>query len=161
MRFPIQRVEEPGRHRAFYAPLAVVLVGLLVLSGCFSGPGPSAPDDPEPPTTALATFEVDGETFRVYVESGQTIIALYDLWTGRGNKSIPSGPLLAGAGPQDFNLPWSWHLDPKLTVMTDLVDEDCDAGSPSNVEGDLAAWLATGRYCPSSVRLVALVGDPH
>ena len=113
------------------------------------------------PSTVLATFEVDGVRFKVFVEKTQTIGDLYALRAGTGNKPIPSGPLLAGPGPEDYNLPWSWHLDPKLTVLADLVDQSCDAGNPSQVEDDLAAWLAVGWYCPSNAILVSLVGDPH
>ena len=161
VRFPNFKKAHAREGRAYVVPPALLLVLIIVIAGCGTGGGTAGPDPGELPSTALATFEVDGERFRVFVERVQTIGDLYALQAGTGSRSIPSGPLLAGPGPEDFNLPWSWHMDPKLTVMTDLVDQGCDAGTPGQLEQDLAAWLAVGSYCPSNVILVGLVGNPH
>ncbi len=161
VRFPNPKTEHARKEWAFLAPSALLLGTVLTLAGCGFGSTPSGQEDPEElPAAALATFEVLGETFTVLVENGQTVTDLYALQSGASNKSIPSGPLLAGPGPEDYNLPWSWHLDPKLTSMTNIVDGSCDAGRPASIEEDLAAWLAVGRYCPSDANLVALIAAP-
>ena len=161
VRFPHPKTEHYRKEWASPAPPTLLLLTVVTLAGCGLGSTASGPEDPEElPAAALATFEVLGETFTVLVEKQQTIADLYALQSGTSDKSIPSGPLLAGPGPEDYNLPWSWHLDPKLTAMTNIVDGSCDAGRPTSVEEDLAAWLAVGRYCPSNADLVTLVAAP-
>jgi len=161
VRFPNPKTEHSGREGAFLAPPTLLLAMALVMAGCGIGSAPSGPDEPEEqPAAVFATFDVLGETFKVLVENRQTITDLYALQSGTGDKSIPSGPLLAGPGPEAYNLPWNWHLDPRLTVMTNIVDGSCDAGRPASLEEELEAWLAVGRYCPSDANLVALIAAP-
>lgn len=104
----------------------------------------------------MATFDVEDETFRVWVTNPATVQQLLDLRDGVGNANIPNGPLRAGAGRGEHNLPWSWHLDPDETSMAEATIEVC-SGLPSFVEEELDVWLSTvGQYCPWSARLVRL-----
>jgi hypothetical protein len=102
----------------------------------------------------LATFEVAGEQFRVWVTNPQTVQQILDLAAGTSSASIPNGRILRGPGSADYNLPWSWHLDPEEIEMAEMTIEACD-GTPSYVEEHLAEFVDTiGRYCPWSARLV-------
>jgi len=65
-----------------------------------------------PPTAVVATFDVGGEQFRVWVANQQTVQQLRDLAAGESNASIPAGDIHPGPGQAAHNLPWSWHLDP-------------------------------------------------
>lgn len=140
--------------------LSLTTVG-LILSGCLGdGGGPTGGDEEEIPEAVVATFRVEGETFKVWITRGSTIVDLYVLLNGSSTKTVPTGPLLPGPGEGDHNLPWSWHLDPQLTRMETAPGEGCSA-TPSAVEADLAAWLAGGHYCPGNAVLVSLVaGSP-
>lgn len=104
----------------------------------------------------LATFDVSGETFRVWVTNPATIDQLLALEAGASTASIPNGRILAGAGAGDHNAPWSWHLDPEDIEMADFTMELCD-GEPSYVEANLAEFTNNvQRYCPWAAALVAL-----
>jgi hypothetical protein len=135
--------------------VATVLVGCL---GCESDPARGGED--EIPQAVLATFRVEGQDFKIWVTRGQTIVELYQVLASRSTKTIPRGPILLGPGEGDHNLPWSWHLSPTATIMTDQVDETCD-GTPAQVEESLEAWLAIGVFCPSNTELISVqVGSP-
>jgi hypothetical protein len=56
----------------------------------------------------LATFDVDGEQFRVWVTNPQTIQQILELEQGKSMANIPNGRILRGPGYQDHNTPWSW-----------------------------------------------------
>lgn len=128
-------------------------MGLTLLPAC--GADGTGPAD-ELAGGVLATFDVEGEQFRVWVKNEETIAQLLDLQAGASDASIPNGPLLAGSGQADHNDPWSWHLDPDLTSMAELTIEVC-SGLPSFVEENLQEWLANvGQYCPWSAQLVRL-----
>jgi hypothetical protein len=104
----------------------------------------------------LASFDVEGEQFRVWVTNETTIQQLLELRDGQSNASIPNGALREGSGRANHNDPWSWHLDPDLTSMAEATIELC-SGLPSFVEENLAEWLSSvGQYCPWSARLVGL-----
>ncbi|MEJ2319510.1 MAG: hypothetical protein P8Y21_09205 [Gemmatimonadales bacterium] len=104
----------------------------------------------------LASFDVEGEQFRVWVTNETTIQQLLELRDGQSNASIPNGALREGSGRANHNDPWSWHLDPDLTSMAEATIELC-SGLPSFVEENLAEWLSSvGQYCPWSARLVRL-----
>lgn len=104
----------------------------------------------------LATFDVEGEQFRIWVRNEATIAQLLALRDGESSATIPNGPLRAGSGRSDHNAPWSWHLDPDLTSMAELTIEVC-SGLPSFVEQNLTEWLGNVRqYCPWSAQLVGL-----
>lgn len=114
----------------------------------------------------LATFEVttteEGsledkiETFSVYVSNQTTAQQIWDLEAGTSNASIPNGKLLDGAGVDEHNAPWTWHLDPEDIEMAELTTEVCDA-APGYVEANKAEFISTvGRYCPWGARLVSV-----
>jgi hypothetical protein len=102
----------------------------------------------------LATFDVAGERFKVWVTNESTIQQLFDLEAGYSNASIPNGLVVAGAGQGLHNLPWSWHLDAEDIEMAEITIEVCD-GTPSYVQETLADWLGE-RYCPWTAELVSL-----
>lgn len=56
----------------------------------------------------LATFDVDGEQFRVWVTNPHTIQQILELEQGKSMANIPNGRILRGPGYQDHNAPWSW-----------------------------------------------------
>ncbi len=131
--------------------------GLLLLGGALAACGDdvSGPGD-ELSGGVLATFDVEGELFRVWVTNAGTVAQLFDLQDGLSAANIPIGPLLAGPGRGDHNAPWSWHLDPAETSMAEVTIELC-SGLPSFVEADLDVWLNdVGSYCPWSAELAGL-----
>jgi hypothetical protein len=110
----------------------------------------------------LATFDVAGEVFQVWVTNPQTVQQILDLAAGESTANIPNGVILRGSGAADYNLPWSWHLDPQQIEMAEVTTEVCD-GRPSYVEEHLDEFVDTvGRYCPWSARLVSVevLGSP-
>lgn len=105
---------------------------------------------------ALATFDVTGERFRVWVTNPKTVQQLIDLRAGRSAATIPNGRILRGPGAAAHNAPWHWHLDPQDVQMAEVTTEACD-GRPSYVEGHLSEFVTrVKRYCPWSARLVGL-----
>jgi hypothetical protein len=130
-----------------------MLLALGLLATACNDDGSRLP--PELAGGVRATFDVEGETFRLWTTNPLTIQGLFDLQAGTSRASIPNGPLLAGPGRGDHNLPWSWHLDPEDTEMAENTVEVC-SGRPSFVEEELQAWLELGRYCPWSAELTEL-----
>lgn len=120
--------------------IAVYLAVALAVLGCTSPAGT---------TTAVATFEVDGERFRATATDASTIDVLRRLLRREEAPSIPNGRLIRGSG----NEPWTWRLEG--IQMADVAIEACD-GRPSYVEAHLDEFLAIGRYCPWAARLVSL-----
>ena len=113
---------------------------LLVLAGCGDGSTP-------PSGTAVATFSVAGETFRVQLV-GDQIDAAQAAQAG-GPASIPSGRIVAGGG---VNQGWSWHLEE--VGFAEAAIELCD-GRPSDVERQ-GVQFGGGRFCPWSARVVSI-----
>jgi hypothetical protein len=113
--------------------------------------------DPHPDLKGgvLATFQVEGDTFRFWTSNPATIGGLFALEDGESQASIPNGPLVSGPGQGYHNQPWGWHLDPDQTEMAENTIEVC-SGLPSFVEENLADWMALGRYCPWSAVLTGL-----
>jgi hypothetical protein len=111
----------------------------IALGGCSDG-------EPDP---ALGIFVVDvaGERFVMTLTDPETLRLARQNLEG-GNNQFPIGPLRAGDG--GFNQPWSWHLDPAETRMTEAAIEVCD-GRPSYVETHLADYAT---YCPWAARII-------
>lgn len=125
---------------------------LLFLAACDSDPANE--DEETLQGGILATFNVEGETFKVWTTNAQTIEQILDLRHGKSLAAIPNGRLRAGAGHGAHNEPWSWHLDPEATAMAESTIEVC-SGLPSFVEADLDEWVNNvGQYCPWSASLV-------
>lgn len=131
---------------------AVLFLLPMAIQGCSDGGLSPTPNLEE---GVLATFRVEGDTFRLWTTNPTTITDLFALQAGKSQANIPNGPLLPGAGPGDHNHPWSWHLDPEGTEMAENTVEVC-SGTPSYVEETLADWLALGQYCPWGAVLVKL-----
>jgi len=105
---------------------------------------------------ALATFEVEGERFRVWTTNPQTIHDLHELQQGTSTANIPNGRILRGPGRASHNAPYHWHLDPQDITMAEVAIEVCD-GLPSYVEENVDEFVErVGRYCPWAATLVEL-----
>jgi len=105
---------------------------------------------------ALATFEVEGERFRVWTTNPQTIHDLHELQRGTSTANIPNGRILRGPGRARHNAPYHWHLDPQDIAMAEVAIELCDA-LPSYVEENVDEFVErVGRYCPWAAELVEL-----
>ena len=104
----------------------------------------------------LATFDVDGEQFRVWVTNPTTIQQIFDLQAGTSMANIPNGIIHYGSGQGNHNAPWSWYLDPEQIEMADMTIEVCDA-RPSYVEEEVKYFVdVVGRYCPWGATLVSI-----
>jgi len=102
----------------------------------------------------LATFDVVGERYSIFITNEPTIEAVLALERGESQAKIPSGRLLPGQVP--YNAPWSWHIDSEDIHMAEVTIELCD-GRPSMVEADLEYWLMTvQRFCPWQAELVSV-----
>lgn len=107
----------------------------------------------------VATFDVNGERFNVWLTNDETIENVYALQRGESNANIPNGPIQHGAGRADHNAPHDWHLDPEATEMAEVTFELCD-GAPSYVDDNTEEFVENvGRYCPWSAELVEI--DDH
>jgi len=127
---------------ALQRPRCVALVLLLIVTAACSD-GPTSPSD-----TAVATFTVAGETFRVQLVGDQQIEAARAA-QGGGAARIPNGRIVPGAS---VNSGWSWHLEDVEFVASTF--EVCD-GRPSDVERE-GTQFGLGRFCPWEARIVAI-----
>lgn len=141
------------RHRA-----AVIAVLTLLTVGACAAEGDDEPTATPHPLAGgvLATFDVTGERFKVWVTNEQTIEDLFSLQSGESSANIPNGVTRRGPGQADHNEPYSWHMDPEDISMAEVTIELCD-GSPSYVDENIGEWQdQVGRYCPWSADLVSL-----
>ena len=100
----------------------------------------------------LATFDVHGERYRIFITNEETIEELYAVQRGDSQATIPSGRLIKGGVA--YNAPWNWHIDPGDVHMAEITIELCD-GTPSMVEDDLDYWVDTvQRFCPWGAKLL-------
>ena len=130
----------------------IYLTAAFLLAAC----GGNSLTNPELEGGVLALFEVSGERFSAFVTNPETISEILALEAGTSEASIPNGRLIRGPGPAEYNLPWSWHMDPVDIEMTELAIELCDA-RPSFVENNLDEWIdVVGRFCPWSAHLVSV-----
>jgi hypothetical protein len=127
-----------------------VFVATVLLAGCDSGP--VGPDDGLT-GGVMATFQVSGENFRVWVTNEETIEEILSLERGESSANIPNGKLIVGSGPEGYNEPWSWHLDPEDIAMAELAIEVCD-GRPSLVDELIDDYLLVGHFCPWGAELI-------
>jgi hypothetical protein len=124
-------------HLFFVAPLFLA----ILVSAC--GDRPTSPS-----RTAIVTFGVVGETFRVQLV-GERQIEAARAAQGGGAARIPNGRILSGAG---VNTPWSWHLED--VEFVEVAIELCD-GRPSDVERQ-STGFGGGRFCPWSAQVLAI-----
>lgn len=140
-----------------FPALAVVV---LLLAACTGSATRTSSPTPDPQAElaggVVASFDVNGSTFRAFVTNSTAIEDLFRLHRGETTANIPNGILRPGPGAARHNAPWSWHLDPEDVEMAEATIEVC-SGIPAFVEEDLDHWLhVVGRYCPWSAKLVAL-----
>ncbi|MDX1395871.1 MAG: hypothetical protein R3195_15920 [Gemmatimonadota bacterium] len=135
-----------ARHRRW-----VGVAVLAILAACSDGTGPEDPLE----GGVMATFEVSGERFDVWVTNAKAIADILALEDGTSMANIPNGALRAGPGPGDYNAPWSWHLDAQDIDMAEAAIEVCD-GRPSLVDELLDDYLLVGRFCPWGATLVGV-----
>lgn len=131
--------------------MGVALALAMTLAGCDG----STTEPDELSGGVLATFQVSGEPFRVWVTNPETIQQIFDLRDGTSSASIPNGALHEGQGRADHNAPWAWHLDPEDIEMAEATIEICD-GRPSLVDDMLEDYLDVGRFCPWGAELVSV-----
>jgi hypothetical protein len=121
--------------------IVLALLLSLVASGCADGPT-------LPSNTAVVTFGVAGETFRVQLV-GEKQIEAARAARGGGSAPIPTGRIVPGVG---VNSGWSWHLE--SVEFVEVAIELCD-GRPSDVERQ-GTQFGGGRFCPWGARVLAI-----
>jgi hypothetical protein len=112
----------------------LLLVAIFLMSGC----GDGTPTSPSP--SAIVTFSVANETFRVSLTDSNQIAAARAAQNG-GLARIPNGRIVSGT---QVNTGWSWHLED--VEFVEVTIELCD-GRPSDVER-VGVRYGGGRYCP-------------
>jgi hypothetical protein len=128
-------------------------LALLVAVAACNG-SPTAPSDLR--GGVLATFDVSGDRFRVFVTNQATIQQLLALRNGASLANIPNGRIHRGPGEGNHNRPYGWHLDPEDIEMAESTIELCD-GRPSFVQANIGEFVdRVGRYCPWGATLVDL-----
>jgi hypothetical protein len=138
----------------------VISAAMIVGGGIGCESDPARGGEGELPNAVVATFRVEAQDFKIWVTRGGTVAELYAVLASSSTKVIPRGPIQIGPGEGNHNSPWSWHLSPSATIMTDQVDETCD-GTPEQVENNLQAWLEIGFFCPRNAELISVqVGSP-
>ncbi len=103
----------------------------------------------------LATFRVHNQMFRVWITNPNTIQQIFDLQTGKSRANIPEGSILLGPGENNYNSPYSWHLDPDNIEMSASVPDPACNVDPEQVETHLQNYVdQIRRYCPSAAILI-------
>ncbi len=122
---------------------ALVTLAPLLVAGCDDDDSPTAPTE-----SAIVTFTVGDETFRVRLTTREQVDAARAAQAG-GPARIPNGRIVAGS---DVNVGWSWHLVD--LAFAEATIEVCD-GRPSDVERD-GVNFGGGRFCPWTAQVVAI-----
>jgi hypothetical protein len=110
-------------------------------AGCAGSPAGPSP-------SAIVTFSVADERFRVSLTSDEQIAAARAAQAG-GPAGIPTGRIVPGT---QANMGWSWHLED--VAFAESTIELCD-GRPSDVERQ-GTRFGGGRYCPWTATIVDL-----
>src|SRR5688500_18840983 len=129
-----RRVASKLRRASLVAALVLPIGG----SGCADRPT-------SPSGTAIATFDVGGEPFRVQLVGERQVEAARAAQSG-GAARIPNGRIVPGGG---INTRWSWHLED--VEFVEVAIELCD-GRPSDVERQNTQF-GGGLFCPWSARV--------
>lgn len=127
-----RRTAADRRHPSAALMRGAGLVALLTI-GCSTGPT-------SPSSSAIVTFQVANEIFRVSLSSRAQVDAARAARDG-GPATIPNGRIVAGT---QVNTGWSWHLED--VEFAEVTAEVCD-GRPSDVERAGPSY-GLGRYCP-------------
>lgn len=149
-RSPIRPCFPAPRARCLpFIAVSILAALALLASSC------SSPISPVLKDGVLATFDVNGEFFSVFITNTDTIDQLIALWRGESAATIPSGRVVKGGVP--YNSPWSWHIDSEDITMAEATIELCD-GTPSYLEWHLDEWIETvGYFCPWAAKLILVV----
>ncbi|SFR93808.1 hypothetical protein SAMN04487846_0859 [Microbacterium sp. cf046] len=113
----------------------------LAVSGC-AGPSSDVP--------SVATFDVEGQTFKIELVTAELVQHAKDLMAGKEVPAIPVGTIVRD--DPSVNEPWSWHIDPETLEFADFTTEVCD-GLPEYVED---GTLTSDIYCPWSSTVIAV-----
>jgi hypothetical protein len=106
-------------------------------------------DAPTSPTnSAIVTFRVSDETFKVKLTTREQVEAAQAAKNG-GQARIPGGRIVAGT---DVNTGWSWHLED--VGFAEATMELCD-GRPSYVERE-GVNFGAGRFCPWGAQILSI-----
>jgi hypothetical protein len=136
------------------AHLALLVILVIMLVSLPTACRPTPVNDLE--GGVLATFDVHGDTFKVWVTNPDTIQQLFDLQDGVSQANIPNGRIYHGPGHANHNEPWSWHLDPEDIEMAEMAIELCD-GALWFFEEEVDYFVETvERICPWEAKLVSL-----
>lgn len=77
-----------------------------------------------------------------------------------GTTAAPRVPLLALVAGADCDAQWSWHLDDVTpSFVTSIAATGCDA-CPAAIQANVGAYVASGRWCPSEARVLAVDRRP-
>jgi hypothetical protein len=132
---------------------ALLTSAVAMLVACDS---PSQPSRPEFRGGVLATFDVVGQRFSVWITNRTAIDQALALQRGAARANIPVGRVRRGAGQGSHNIPYRWHMDPEDVQFAEIAIELCD-GTPRFVEENIDYYVDTvARYCPWSARLLGL-----
>lgn len=131
-----------ARRSARSAIVAGVLGACAVLTLASCAQSPEAP--------SVATFEIEGQRFRIELATPELVQHAEQLLKGEDVASIPVGRIVRGSA--SVNEPWSWHIDPATLEFADFTTEVCD-GLPEFVED---RTLTSDTYCPWSARVISV-----
>jgi hypothetical protein len=121
-------------------------IAAIVLAAACAGGCDERPTTPS--SSAIVTFRVGDEQFRVQLTTREQVAAAQAAQSG-GPARIPTGRIAAG---RQVNDPWSWHLEE--VSFAELTAEVCD-GRPSDVER-LGTGFGAGRFCPWTATIVGI-----
>ncbi len=113
---------------------AALAITLTAAAGCAAGSSDAVP--------SVATFEVEGQTFRIELVTPELVAHAEALLAGDEVPAIPVGRIVRD--DPSVNEPWSWHIDPQTVEFADFTTEVCD-GLPEYVED---GTLTSDTYCP-------------
>jgi hypothetical protein len=132
----------------------LTIIGILASSACSAYDYSASTKGESYKDGILATFDVQGELFHVWITNADTIRDLIQIPTGTPMKRVLYGPILPGPGINEHNQPYSWHLDPEKTKLVDVSPSSCNA-TPDQVEKNQSRFLdVIQSYCPWSAVLV-------
>lgn len=121
--------------------IAALALGAVGLSACSAG-GNAVP--------SVATFEIEGQTFKIELITEELVQHAKDLMAGKEVPSIPVGKIVRD--DPSVNEPWSWHIDPETLEFADFTTEVCD-GLPEYVED---GTLTSDTFCPWLTKVTAV-----
>lgn len=137
-------------HSFSRSPLCAL--ALLALGSCADAPRATTCADRT--GGALVTFDIVGQTFRVWVTDGPFIDEALAQLGGAGARVPIFGTLVAGSDVCEPS--YGFHVDPADVSFADAAIELCD-GTPMYVDENFASWqTSVGTYCPWSANVVAV-----